>query len=670
MADAVAASVLLACLSWCVLHAETPGEGEPLDKPQGPVPPRHVVWLSPGRGVIENAESLCSNGKASCVVTVPPEATAFAAAKLSAPPLLEGKARRDWLTRTLHERRQELMSATPALLLDFGQTQHGQFAVRSASASPIEVIVQLGESAGEAINEPFLGPQRLLVPARGEAKVQPTAFRYALVYFIATDGKAGKAAIESCVCLPIFHPVTWLGSFECSDPLLNRIWQVGAYTTHLCMQDEIWDGAKRDRIAWMGDLLVQAQVARCVFAEQGLVRKSMERLYADTLQGQPSPQRHVNGLPTYSCAWVIGLADDYRATGDASYLASRRDALVKMLDFLEGELDGNGIFDNRRKGWVFIDWSTDIAYLETFTPDQKAGGHLFILWAAREGAWLLRQMNDPEAARFEAWADALEQAARERLLDKQQGTFGERQQVNALGVLADAFTPEEARAVCRDVLTRPYEDIPGTPPGLFSHYRVTPYGNFYIIEAMARAGQYEPALALIRSYWGEMLNRDATTWWEHFDSRDEPRNKGAIPGVGTDWHSCYAYGISLCHGWGSGPTAWLMRHVLGVSPAKAGRATINITPRLCDLSWAGGTVPCLAGKNGKPSLLTLKHTQGTGSFTTELDLPEGIEATVGMPLLAGKAVYLNGQPAEVRSRDQEFSYVRLARPGKYRLEVK
>ena len=45
-----------------------------------------------------------------------------------------------------------------------------------------------------------------------------------------------------------------VGSFRCDDERLNRIWAVGAYTVHLNMQEYLWDGIKRDRLVWIGDM--------------------------------------------------------------------------------------------------------------------------------------------------------------------------------------------------------------------------------------------------------------------------------------------------------------------------------------------------------------------------------------------------------------------------------
>ena len=45
------------------------------------------------------------------------------------------------------------------------------------------------------------------------------------------------------------------GSFRCSDELLNRIWEVGAYTMDLTTREFFVDGIKRDRWTWSGDAI-------------------------------------------------------------------------------------------------------------------------------------------------------------------------------------------------------------------------------------------------------------------------------------------------------------------------------------------------------------------------------------------------------------------------------
>ncbi len=42
------------------------------------------------------------------------------------------------------------------------------------------------------------------------------------------------------------------------------------------------------------------------------------------------------------------------------------------------------------------------------------------------------------------------------------------------------------------------------------------YG-YYMLEAMATAGNYQGALDVIREYWGAMIDLGATSFWEDFD---------------------------------------------------------------------------------------------------------------------------------------------------------
>src|SRR5207237_9218243 len=61
----------------------------------------------------------------------------------------------------------------------------------------------------------------------------------------------------------------YVGHFLSSDDLLNRIWYAGAYTLHLDTYGNpargdkfaITDGAKRDRLVWIGDLGIEGPSA-------------------------------------------------------------------------------------------------------------------------------------------------------------------------------------------------------------------------------------------------------------------------------------------------------------------------------------------------------------------------------------------------------------------------
>ena len=126
-----------------------------------------------------------------------------------------------------------------------------------------------------------------------------------------------------------------------------------------------------------------------------------------------------------------------------------------------------------------------------------------------------------------------------------------------------------------------------------------------------------------------MLDRGATTFWEDFDLAwlegsgriDELPTPGEKDLHGD--HGAYSYtGFrhSLCHGWASGPTAWLSEFVLGVQPLEPGCARVRIAPQLGDLAWAEGSYPTPRGA------IKVRHERtADGSIRSQIDAPPGIE---------------------------------------------
>jgi len=125
-----------------------------------------------------------------------------------------------------------------------------------------------------------------------------------------------------------------------------------------------------------------------------------------------------------------------------------------------------------------------------------------------------------------------------------------------------------------------------------------------------------------------MLDVGATTFWEDFDL-DWTQNAGRIdepvPAGKKDLHGdfgahCYkGFRHSLCHGWASGPTAWMSEHVLGVKVLEPGCAAVRIAPELGDLQWAEGTFPTPKG------VIRIRHEKGAdGKVVSKIEAPAGV----------------------------------------------
>ncbi len=114
------------------------------------------------------------------------------------------------------------------------------------------------------------------------------------------------------------------------------------------------------------------------------------------------------------------------------------------------------------------------------------------------------------------------------------------------------------------------------------------YG-YYILEAMARAGNHQGAIDCIRQYWGACstwARRPSgrisdIEWMDNAGRIDQPVPEGKKDIHADFGNYCYK-GLrhSLCHGWASGPTAWLSEHVLGIEVLGTGGKKVRIRPHL------------------------------------------------------------------------------------------
>lgn len=543
-----------------------------------------------------------TSASALSVFPIPPQRVVWTSA--------QGVAHADGLPAASRSGQALLTQATPPLvlqpgagvLLDFGTELAGSLELVTAmteSKEMPELRVRFGESVAEAMaelgergaqNDHALRDQKVRLPWLGATRIGPSGFRFARLDNLSPTLEARLSQVRALLTL---RDVPYLGSFRCSDERLERIWRTGAWTVHLNMQDYLWDGIKRDRLPWLGDMHPEVGVIQCVFGHNEVVPKSL-----DLVRDATPVKEWMNGISSYSMWWILIHEDWYRHHGDLAYLEAQRGYLVALLRRLAGFVDPAGA--ETLDGMRFLDWPT-------FENKQAVheGLQAMMALAMESGARLCTVLG-------EAGTAALCGETLARLRRHAPPPSG-RKSPAALLALAGLRDPAE---VSRSVLQ------PGGPADLSTFY------GYYVLEALAKAGEADTALDFIRRYWGGMLDFGATTFWEDFDlawTRDAGRIDALVPPGKKDLHGdfgahCYVgFRHSLCHGWAGGPTAWLSRHVLGISPAEPGFTAVRIQPMLGDLHWAEGSYPTPKG------LIRVRHErQADGSVRSEVSLPAGV----------------------------------------------
>ena len=474
-------------------------------------------------------------------------------------------------------------SGQSSILLDFGKEIHGGIKIytgMSGDHSAKKIRVCFGESASEAMSDIY-NPNRnkgasnehsirdyiLELPWLGNVECGNTGFRFVRIDALDYNEPIHLRYVEAKQSITDYPQ---LGYFECSDSTLNEVWRVGAYTVQLNMQDYLWDGIKRDRLVWVGDMHPEVMTILSVWGNHPVVQKSLDFAMADT----PLPG-WMNNMCSYSLWWLIIQRDLYLYTGDLEYIKKHQSYINGLVKQISKDIDADG-HESLSRGERFLDWPTS-----RFSEIINSGLHSLTIIALNAAIQISDYIGDNDTYNI---ADKCLQ----RMSDVKVDTY-ENKQAAALAILSNASKNKKRDS--HIVSKNGAENF-------------TTFYGYYMLEALADAGMYKEAISIIKDYWGAMLKLGATTFWEDFDYSvmdKASRIDEIVPTGHYDTHAdggdyCYkGLRMSLCHGWASGPTAWLSRHVLGVKPLDPGCTRMEICPNLGDLDWVKGSFPTPKG---------------------------------------------------------------------------
>lgn len=528
--------------------------------------------------------------------------------------LKEGNGQADFMER-VHCDMKSTRRQHPAILLDFGRELHGglQLVTGMGCSHDARIRVRFGESVSEAMceidgkngagNDHAIRDQEVILPWFGVKEIGNSGFRFVRIDLIDNNTEISLKEVRA---VALYRDVPYRGSFKSNDDRLNQIWQTGAYTVHQCMQEYLWDGIKRDRLVWMGDMHPEIMTISNVFGYNEVVPKSLDLARDST----PLPG-WMNGMYPYSMWWVLAQRDWYWHNGDREYLEQQRAYLLGLLELFHERVDENGF---ELSGGDFLDWPSNAN-----KPAMKAGCQALMMLTMKSAAELCDILGESAMAQrcrdcHERMASVADQVSEEyykvALAPGEPGS----KQGTSLMVLADMIDAKQANEEVIKV-----EGARG-----FSTF----YG-YYMLQAMAKAGDYAGAMKFISEFWGAMIDLGATTFWEDFHTdwlkEDVAPITELVPEGKKDIHGdfgayCYqGFRHSLCHGWASGPTAWLSEHVLGVEIMEPGYKVVRINPHLGDLEWVEGTVPTPYGD------IRVSHKKAEdGSVKTTVSAPEEI----------------------------------------------
>jgi hypothetical protein len=419
------------------------------------------------------------------------------------------------------------------------------------------------------------------------------------------------------------YPVQRRGRFQCSDDLLNRLWEAGTYTLQLCMHDSYEDCPSREQRQWVGDAYVETLVDFAAFGDPRLAAKLLRQVAqsqrADGMTQMATPgdaARWGVFITDYCLSWIMTIGEYVRYSGDTSLAQELFPAVARALAWFEPYLDQHGLL-NDVPGWIFIDWA------EVDRRGQCTALNALYYAALQHAAVLARLAGAASLGRrYRRLARAVRDALNARLWDEARGVYVDAcvedvqsrrvsQQANAaciaLGLAPRARWPcMLAYVLDESRLKATSTELGGPDTASFDEERdvvlAQPFFMHFMHRALVAAGRHRDLLDNVRRRWGAMLEAGSSTFWEH-------------------WHG----EESQCHAWSATPTFDLSTEVLGVRPLAAGFALFAVEPHPAGLDWARGAFPSPAGD------ITVAWEHGEGSFRLEVEVPPGCRARITIP---------------------------------------
>jgi alpha-L-rhamnosidase len=522
-------------------------------------------------------------------------------------------------------------------VLDLGRTIHGR--LEAQVSGPVGTIIDIGwdERLFPANSRPLPYPGSLHAEwnqvdswvldgsIRDLSTIDSRAGRYIL---IAVWG-AGVVKLSEITVYEERFPVTQSGYFYSSDPLLDRIWQVGVDTLYPNMVDAYSDTPWRERGQWWGDAYIADHTNRVALGDTQILKRSLIYVadaFAQT--GAPGIAPNTNGthMLDYAMLWVASLAEYVQISGDDTILDSVYEPLTQFVLHL-------GSFENRATGLLDLPkgpWA-QTAYVESRGSDSRYGQStaLNALYYSTllHAADLADQADKPgDAQTWRQKATLVKQKINELLyLPVEQRyattiyqgvTYPPTPHAQAWA-LAYGLVPESSRDAVVSALLDTISTDPASP-------NLDIYGMYWVLEALGQAGDIEPALALIESYYGRLLDSNATTWWEQFTSGNH-------------------YWQSLSHTWGGSPTWFLSTYILGAR--WTGPRAWQIRPPTNVVDVVAGSIPLQNGslqvrwerRSCQASELVIISAPDTRG---EVVLP--LTASISQVTLDGKAIFQYG----------------------------
>jgi alpha-L-rhamnosidase len=451
--------------------------------------------------------------------------------------------------------------------------------------------------------------------------------------FVEMTGYPGRPTLDSLTGCVVNDDLPVTGEFECSNPLLNKIYHNIVWGVRGNYHSIPTDCPQRDeRQGWLGDRAEESRGETYFFDN--------EALYAKWLQDMADAQKTNGSIPDVCPSYWPLYNDDvtWPSTsiiipemlrdqfGDEQIIARHYDSARMWIEHMMGFVT-NGIIARDRYG----DWCVppeDPTLIHSKDPKRNTNPVLLAtpffyhdLRLMENEARRLGKTDDANC--FGKLADEIKVAFNEKFLNRDLGQYDNGTPTSCVLPLAFGLVPDDMRGKIFDHLVHKITDE------THGHIGTGLVGGQFLMRVLTANGRLDLAymIATQETYpsWGYMVEHGATTVWELWNGDT------ANPAMNSGNHVMLVGDLAI----------WLYEDLAGIKadPEQPGFKHIIMQPTpVGDLKFVRATHLSPYGW-----ISSEWHWEG-GQFDWQIKIPANTTATVYLPAQNVEAVTESGQP--------------------------
>lgn len=525
-------------------------------------------------------------------------------------------------------------AADGAVRMDFGKAFTGWLDLPVHGASGQKVSIEYSERD----NEDCTFKQRdFYVCAGREGERFQNHFNYRAFRWVTVRGLDELPSANDITGHLVRTAYRMAGDFECSDPLLNRIYQACQWTFQcLTINGYTVDCPHRERLGYGGDAHATCETGLSQFETGAFYTKwLMDWRDCQEPSGEmphTAPQYMGGGGPGWGGICVVLPWELYLREGDSGILETSYPSIQKWLAFLESKSKDNllrhftafGISGNEKSKWSFLgDW---VAPGRGQQPGQRVDDNTVLFF--NNCYWLLNldlaaRIADvlghrEDAARYRDRRDEVRRAVHGQFFNAANNSYANGEQPYLVFPLIVGVTPPELRSRVQEQLVH---TILETDRG---HINSGMHGCWLLFNFLMENDRNDLIATMVGqiSYpgWGSMISQGATTIWEEWNGNNS-RLHSTLLAVGN----------------------WFTEGIAGIrpDPTQPGYKRFLVQP-----APVGGLTWARASHESPYGLIRSGWRMENGIFTLDLQVPPNSSALVSLPTRNAASVREHGQPAD------------------------